>query len=405
MHSRQMIDERSNFRYIKLSFLKIRIRFNFCMPIAYLESVLKLIRDSSNILITFPEKSGADALGSALALHKTLADMGKKNAVISKNKGDKFSFLSGVDTLLHSLEQEQNFIISVSTKDTAIEKFRYAKTDESLDIFLTAKEGVLEAKDVSFKYGNFDYDLIITLDTKSLEYLGDIFSDNSSFFYTTPIINIDHSSENANFGNPNLIHLKANSVAEIVFEVICALRKESVDGAMATNLLVGIIEKTNSFKRSTVTPQAFLAASELMALGGQRELIIKNLFQNKNLHLLKILGRGLARLREEDNHIYWTALNNDDLAKSESSIQDIGEMFDELQQYAKGARAVVLFLQKNGSVFVQIKLSNTGADLRSVFAKFSAQGSEKQISFTAQNRELSDLCHEVLGMLEQILQS
>ncbi len=375
------------------------------MLIASLESALKLIRDSANILITFPEKSGADALGSALALHKTLADMGKKNAVITKNKGDKFSFLSGIDALLHSLEQEQNFIISVNTRDTAIEKFRYAKTDESLDIFLTAKEGVLEAKDVSFKYGNFDYDLIITLDTKSLEYLGDIFSDNSSFFYTTPIINIDHSSENANFGNLNLIHLKANSVAEIVFEIICALRKESVDGAMATNLLAGIIEKTNSFKRSTVTPQAFRAASELMALGGQRELIIKNLFQNKNLNLLKILGRGLARLREEDNHIYWTALNNDDLAKSESSIQDIGEMFDELQQYAKGARAVVLFLQKNGSIFVQIKLSNTVVDLRSSFAKFSAHGSEKQVSFTAQNIELSDLRHEVLGILEQILQS
>ena len=375
------------------------------MGVSQIQNAVKIIKESSSVLIALPEKTTADAFGSALALDKTLVDIGKKSGVISKNNKDKFLFLRGIEKISHKLEQEQNFIISVNTKDTPIEKFRYANNEGSLDIFLTPKNGEIEPKDIKFRYGNFDYDLIITLDTLSLEYLGDIFSNNSSFFYTTTIINIDHHAENANFGNLNIVNIKANSVAEIIFELISELNKESINAEAATNLLAGLIEKTDSFKQATITPQAFRIASELMALGGKRDVIVKNLYQNKNINLLKILGRGLARLRQEKNNIYWTALNNDDLAKAESSITDIGEVFEELQQYAKTARAIALFLEKQNSILTYIKLSNTNNNLLNVFSKYSPKGTQDVISFVAQNIDLTTIRLEVLDALENILKN
>ncbi|MDP2766655.1 MAG: hypothetical protein Q8O41_04270, partial [Candidatus Methanoperedens sp.] len=59
--------------------------------------------------------------------------------------------------------------------------------------------------DISSRSSGFKYDLIIALDTADLESLGQIYDNDTEFFYKTPIINIDHHSENEEFGQINFI--------------------------------------------------------------------------------------------------------------------------------------------------------------------------------------------------------
>ena len=48
---------------------------------------------------------------------------------------------------------------------------------------------------------------------------GETYHNNTGFFNKTPIINIDHKSENEQFGNINLIDITASTTAEIIFSL------------------------------------------------------------------------------------------------------------------------------------------------------------------------------------------
>ena len=90
------------------------------------------------------------------------------------------------------------------------------------------------------------YDLIITVDSPDLESLGKLFEENTDFFYNTPIINIDHSSDNENYGQINHVDLTASSTAELIFNMFEEYDMKMINEDIATCLLTGIFTATDS---------------------------------------------------------------------------------------------------------------------------------------------------------------
>ncbi len=312
------------------------------------QQIFEQIKKASNILITFKKTWGVDAAASALALFLFLKKLNKNVEVVAEaySLHKSYSFLPGYLDIKESLENLRKFIISLDVTNTKVSQIKYQQDENKLNIIISPKDGWFTETDISSGAGGFKYDLIIALDTSDLESLGKIYDNDTEFFYQTPIINIDHSSNNEAFGQINLIELTAVSTSEIIFMLFENYSRDLIDENIATCLLAGMIAETKSFKTNNVTPRALLIASQLMSLGGRREEIVNHLYRSRSLNILKLWGRVLARLLSTtDNKLVWSTLSASDFLKTNSTDKDLTDVIDELIVNIPQAKVIVIIYE------------------------------------------------------------
>jgi nanoRNase/pAp phosphatase (c-di-AMP/oligoRNAs hydrolase) len=306
------------------------------------QQIFEQINKANNILIVFPKTWNGDAVASSLALFLYLKKLDKKIDIAADKLEDEpsgdykvdnsiFSFLPAYNEIKNSIDNLRKFIISLDITNAKVSQIKYKVEENTLNFIISPKEGFFTHDDISSSSSGFKYDLIITLDTPDLESLGKIYDSDTEFFYKTPIINIDHRSNNEEFGQINFVELTAVSVSEILFSLFESYSRELIDEDIATCLLAGIIIKTKSFKTPNITPHALLATSQLISMGGRREEIVNNLYKSRSINILKLWGRILARLNGAlDNTFVWSTLSQADFIKTESREEDLREAIDEL---------------------------------------------------------------------------
>lgn len=312
-----------------------------------------LIEKSSNILITFPVDWNGDAISGSLALYLYLKKIGKNveiGAEKMKNSGnfripaESFRFLPAFSEIKSSLENLMKFVVSVDLKNAKINQIKYTIENNYLNFIISPKDGFFTSKDIKSAMTGFKYDLIITIDCRDLESLGRIYDENIDFFYKTPVVNIDHSPENEEFGQLNVINLNAVSATEIIFGLLNDHKKDLINEDIATCLLSGIIFKTKSFKTSNLTPEALSITSSLIQMGGRREEIVANLYRSRSLNTLKLWGRVLNNLSSnEGGDIIWATLFKNDFQVSESGEENLQDVIDELIISIPTAKVIIIF--------------------------------------------------------------
>ena len=312
------------------------------------QQIFEQIKKAKNILITFSAEWTGDAISSALALNSFLKKLDKKVDIVANHthKNDLFDFLDGFKNIRSNFTNLKNFIISLDTSSTKIEKIKYNTEDNKINFIITPKDGNFSQEDISSSLSKFKYDLIITLDTPDIESIGKIHEDDTDFFYKVPIINIDNHAENEEYGQINLVDLTAVSTSEILFSLISKYSRDSIDENIATALLTGIISKTKSFKTQNVTPDSLSIVAQLISMGADKELIINTLYRSRSLGVLKLWGRVLARLK--NNHggkLVWSVLSHADFHKTETEEKDLSEVVDELIVSIPEARIIVLIYE------------------------------------------------------------
>ena len=326
------------------------------------QQIFEQIKKASNILITFKKTWNGDAVASALAMYLFLKKMDKQvDLVAEKFSLDKlYSFLPGYTEIKNSLLNLRKFIISLDITNTKVSQIKYKQEESKLNFIISPKDGFFTESDITSGASGFKYDLIIVLDTPDLESLGRIYDNNTEFFYQTPIINIDHSSTNEEFGQINFIELTAVSTSEIVFSLFESFGRDLIDENIATCLLAGLIAETKSFKTNNVTPRALMAASALMSLGARREEIVNNLYRSKSLNVLKLWGRVLARLSSAlDNKLIWSTLSAADFLKTSSTEKDLTDVIDELIISIPQAKVIAIIYENQAEGEIQpIKQAN-----------------------------------------------
>lgn len=296
----------------------------------------QLINESKNALIIPGEEVCGDSLGTAIALREILQKS-------SNNKTNFDAYMPDVippqlNFLLEETEMERfsplskNIIISINNESNNISSLRYMKKNGKLNIIISPRnKKVINKNDLNIKMPGLNYDLIITVCAQSQASLGEIYENNHNFFLKTPVINIDHHKDNQQFGDINIVNDKFASTAEIIMEFAdCA--NYQITKKSATCLLCGIIEKTQSFQKPDTTPDALRAASKLINLGGDQELIVRNLYKTKSINMVRLWGELMKELKyDQHKKIVSSIVTRETLEQNNADASIFRQLLKELK--------------------------------------------------------------------------
>lgn len=376
------------------------------MALTDFQQLNKLIKDSNSILITFNPYDSGDALASALACKYILEKKSKQIDIACSDFriAKEFNFLPGIENIKPELAHLQKFTIKVDVSKTEIDSISYDIKDNWLSIHLTPKKGSITKNELRTAQTSFKYDLIIVLNTPDLESLGSIFINNTDLFYRTPLINIDYHANNESFGQVNLVDATATSSAEILTQLFKQLGETEYDKTLATMLLTGMICATKSFKSSRVTPHALHLASDLIKQGGEREVIIQNLYRTRSIATLKLWGFILSRLQHNTSLGLVSAIISEaDFKEAGANYHDIKGSIDELITNSPEAKVIVILYQKTNSTIEGLITCEQRYSAVELGKFLQAHGDKKQASFTIENSTLQKETERVLPLIEKQL--
>ena len=304
-----------------------------------------LLKKASTILLIVPARPSQDAFASLAAFYLALVKQGagKIQAISPSHVPPTLQFLPGSSQVLQAAAQEPNITLDIAGPET-IEEVHQEKLNGGVRLHITLKSGTSIKKDqIETTVRLLPYDLIVTFGAADLEELGEMFTKHADFFYSTPIINIDHRANNEHYGTVNIVDITRSSIAEVTHETITALGENLIDKDIATCLYAGIVAATHSFQKPTTTPHAFTLAAQLLSLEANKEEVIQHLVKTKPLPLLKLSGRALARLKyDEYGGLFWSLIRALDFHESGSTHALIPTVLHELANNISGYNAAFL---------------------------------------------------------------
>ena len=219
---------------------------------------------NERFLITTHEGPDGDALGSTLALHQALTQLGKDSVI----------FLA-----------EKEFPLPV--------EYRFLPLQE---VFHEAPADLSDRTVIFLDCGN--------IDRMPVDWLRD----------GKRMLNIDHHHDNTRFADVNLVDVGASSTAEIVFD-ICKRLGVEVTGSIAEALYVGLITDTGMFMYENTDARTHRVAAELIEAGVDVNGIFRRLYERVPEAKLKLIARALGRIdRRLDGALSTTYLSADDYA-------------------------------------------------------------------------------------------
>ena len=369
------------------------------------EQFKSFLEKSKDILILIPENPSGDAVGSAWALYHFLQQKKISSTIaFSNHLAEKYSYLSKPGNILSEISGARDFVLSFDTTHNKITNLRSEQTAEKFNIYLTPEKGSVDPRDFSFILAKFKYDLVIVLDVPDLEKLGKIYEKNTDLFFEVPIINIDHRTENENFGQINIVDVLSSSCSEIISNLLEDISPELINKTIADCLLTGIISATDSFQKNNTTPRALLASAKLMDHGANQQEIVRWLYKTHPLHILKLWGRTMANIKwDETSKLIWSELTLEDFVQSRSKPEDVSTILEKLQEnYSEGEIFMIFWntTAENGSG--QIK-SNDQEFLVKLQAFFGGTLKRNllEISFTSNN--LTDAGTKLSQKIKEII--
>lgn len=291
--------------------------------------VVARIRAAREVLMVCHENPEADALGSALAVALAVEELGgRATPVCADRVPQMYSFMP------------------------RIERFRQ-----------DPEEGRA-------------YDLIVVGDCGELERIGPVLTRNAELFGRVPIVNIDHHVSNTGFGAVDWIDPKAAATCEMDTLLMPALGLPigAADGAIAANLLAGVVIDTANFQHPNTTPRTLRVAAELVAAGAPLADTARLIYRTKPNGQLKLFGLVLGRLESDvDHRLVWTSLLQSDYATSGADPADSEGLSDLLSQSATG-ELVILFKEVGPQTRISVRTREGGADATVLTGLFGGGG-------------------------------
>jgi nanoRNase/pAp phosphatase (c-di-AMP/oligoRNAs hydrolase) len=331
------------------------------MSLEPVQQFKSFLEKSKEVLILIPENPTGDAIGSAWALYFFLEQKNISPAIAMPNGFlQKFSFLPRPENIVKQISSSRDFVLSFDTTQNKITAIRSEEKANNFKVFITPENGAIDPKNFSFILAKFKYDLLIVLDCPDLEKLGKVYTENTELFFEVPVVNIDHQSDNENFGQINLVDVVASSVSEILAGVLENVDYQSVNQKIAGCLLAGIISATDSFQKKNTTPRALLTAATLMDKGADQQEIVRWLYKTQPLPVLKLWGRAMAKINSDEKAgLIWTALNVSDFVQSRTTPENIPEILEKLEEnYIEGKIFMLLYNDTPTSTIADIKFTD-----------------------------------------------
>ncbi len=344
------------------------------------ESV-EAIKKAKHILVVISARPTGDQIGSLLALSKGLKSKDKNVFfACASSFSDRYSFLEGIDQVSQDLTGSKDFILLIDQESAKADHLGYKMEEGKLKISITPEKGNFSPDDVSYSYGDYQYDLIITLGVSELKQLGKLYEADPEVFYRTQTINIDRNPKNQQYGEINWLDNKASSLVEMMVSMLEALDIE-LDSDIATALLAGLMSATNRFQSTNTSSKALTIAAQLIGAGAEREEIIKNLYQQTPYLYLKTWGRIMENLNLDPAlNLAFSHLSKQDLVELKIEGQAITQALDKLLSNIKEAGVVALIQETEQGAKVSLR-SDGKIDVSKLASRFDGGGQKSKAGF------------------------
>ncbi len=287
-------------------------------------------------LLTTHEGPDGDALGSLLALHHVLTQLGK----------DSVMFLDA-----------KEFPLPV--------EYRFLPLEE---VFHEPPADVVDRTIVFLDCGN--------IDRMPVEFLqrGD-----------AKILNIDHHHDNTRFGTVNLVDTQAACTAQILFELgklLGAVLTPEIAGA----LYVALVTDTGRFMYGNTFPPAHRMAAELIEAGVDVHDTYRRLYERVPIEKLRLVGRAIENIeRFDDCRLAVTYISASDYADTGASEVLTEGIIDHVRSL-EGTEVAALIRDKTdgGRAARKVSLRSTGGavDVSAIARSHGGGGHRRAAGFS-----------------------
>jgi len=301
------------------------------------DQVVEELRQADKLLLTTHENPDGDALGSLLAMHWTLEQLGK----------DSLMFMSPDEFPLPWEYREWTFEGLVGHPP--------ADVDGRTVVFLDC--------------GNIDRMPVDFLQEQGIH-----------------IVNIDHHHDNTRFGTVNLVEPDASCTAEIVWRLAHELGAE-VTPPIADALYVGLVTDTGRFMYENTTAEAHRMAADLIERGVEPHVVYRRLFEDLPFRRLQLLQRALASLARLDSGTLTLAhLRKGDFEETGALETDAEGIVDHLRA-VEGTSVAVLVRElladdRAGKRKVSLRATDGRVDVSRVARELGGGGHPQAAGFT-----------------------
>jgi phosphoesterase RecJ-like protein len=302
------------------------------------ERVIAEIRDAQKFLLTTHENPDGDALGSLLAMHWILEQLGK-------------------DSLMYMSPDEFPL------------PWEYRNWTFDARLVGTPPDDVAERTIVFLDCGNIDRMPVDFLQEDNLH-----------------ILNIDHHHDNTRFGTVNHVCPVASSTAEIVWRLAKELRAE-ITPRIADALYTGLVTDTGRFMYENTTADAHRMAAELIEAGVEPHEVYRRLYEDLPLRRLHLLQRALASVeRHDDGAITVAHLTKSDFEETGALETDSEGVVDHMRAVEGTAVAVLvrelLSEEREGMRKVSLRATDARVDVSRLAREFGGGGHPQAAGFS-----------------------
>ena len=374
------------------------------MTLSIQDQIKNQIEKSESILILIKPKASSDAVCAGWGFFHLLKNLGKNPTVLEINsQTEKLKFLTMPEKMEKEIIGARDFVLSFNTTKNKIIDFRTEQKDNAFEIYVTPEKETIDPRDFSFIPAKFKYDLVVVIGCQNLDDLGEIKEKNSDLFFELPIVNIDNSTANENFGQFNLVDITASSVSEALSEFSKAFGEKHLSSASAQCFLTGIVSATSNFQSERTTPQTFLTASWLIEKGANQQEIIRHLLKTQSFPFMKLWGRVMARLNwDEKLKLAWSLVSLEDFVQSRTTQEDLPLILDKIKDNFSSGNIFAIIYSESLKKNIALMKSNDSPTLRKLEKIFDGEIKNGYLSVEFEGKDILEAEKEVLQKLKTI---
>ena len=302
-----------------------------------MNAVVEVLRSHDRFLVTSHENPDGDALGSLLAMHLALAELGKDSVMVSAGEAP--------------LPGEYGFL------DLAGRGLLREVPADRLDRVLVAVDCAQETR--------LTDDCLLEAEV---------------------IVNVDHHHDNTRFGTANLVAAEASSTAEVLADVFAELGVV-LTPAIAEALYAGLVTDTGRFQYANTTPKALRLAADLLEAGADLQRVFQGVYESMQFAKVKLLARALDRaVLHEEGRVVVSYLLRGDFAEV-GAVEPYSEGIIDVLRAVEGADLAALIREppRGGSPArtVSLRSSTDRVDVSAIARKSNGGGHRQAAGFSS----------------------
>ena len=300
-------------------------------------AVVDALRAHDRFVVTSHDNPDGDAIGSLLAMHLALGQLGKDSVMVMGGAAPlpgEYRFLG----------LERHGVLRAAPADVA-------------DRVLVAVDCAQESRIVE-----------------------------PALLASAPFtINVDHHHDNSRFGDVNLVVEDASSTGEVLADVFAELGATPTP-EIAEALYTALVTDTGRFQYSNTTPKALRLAADLVEAGADVTRVFVEVYESTPFPKLKLLARALERATElADGRVVLSELRREDFAAAGAEEPYSEGIIDHLRS-VDGAELVALIRElppgaptrRKGS----LRSHPDGVDVSAIARSFGGGGHKRAAGFS-----------------------